>query len=169
MLGGPDARTVLVLLALLPLLAGAAAVGDQAPEFRLKDLDGKERSLSDLRQGGAIVLDFGSVYCASCQEVLRRLEALRREQKPGGPRVAVVNEDPPWAEKVVQSVMRELRAGYPVLRDVDGSVAESYGVKQIPHLVAIDAEGIVRAIHEGLPTNLEQAFQFDALGAPERK
>ena len=43
----------------LPLLAGAAAVGDRAPEFRLKDLEGKERSLSDLRQGGAIVLDFG--------------------------------------------------------------------------------------------------------------
>ncbi|MBI5445067.1 MAG: TlpA family protein disulfide reductase [Deltaproteobacteria bacterium] len=162
-------RALGLLAVLLPLLAGAVAVGDQAPEFRLKDLEGRERSLSDLREGGAIVLDFGSVYCASCQEVLRRLEALRREQKPGGPRVAVVNVDPPWAEKVIQSVMKGLRAGYPVVRDLDGTTADAYGVKQIPHLVAVDAEGIIRAVHEGLPANLEQALQLDALGAPERK
>ena len=144
-------------------------MGDRAPEFRLKDLAGKERTLAELRHGGPIVLDFGSVYCASCQEVLRRLETLRREQKPGGLRVAVVNVDPPWAEKVVQSVIKGLRAGYPVVRDPEGATAETYGVKQIPHLVAVDAGGIIRAAHEGLPTDLKQALRLDALGEPERK
>ena len=102
-----------MLLVLFPLFAGAAGLGDGAPEFRLKDLEGRKRTLADLREGGPILLNFGSVFCASCQEALRRLEEVRRELGPRGLRVAAVNLDPPKAARAVQSVVRGSAQGIP--------------------------------------------------------
>ncbi|MBI5443798.1 MAG: TlpA family protein disulfide reductase [Deltaproteobacteria bacterium] len=147
-----------VLLLVLAWSGGAWAlgVGDVAPDFRLKDLEGRERTLSELRQGASLLLDFGSVYCVSCQETRRGLERFRRKGKSRGIRVVAVNVDPPKAAKASRSVARGLRLEFPVLLDGKGATARAYGVAQIPRLFLIDDEGIVRAVYEELPRALER-------------
>jgi peroxiredoxin len=143
------------LFLLWSVRAWALGVGDPAPEFRLKDLEGRERTLSELRQGRPLLLDFGSVFCVSCQETLRGLERLRRGKEARGIRVVAVNVDPAKNAKAVRAVARGLRLSFPVLLDGDGATARAYGVAQIPFLVFVDEKGLIQALYAELSAALE--------------
>jgi peroxiredoxin len=137
-----------------------------APGFELVDLDGRSWTLEELRGGGPLLLDFGSVFCAQCQDALRWLETARQEYGPRGLAVAAVNVDGPKAARAVATVTGSLGARYPVLLDPDGAVAEAYGVEVIPYLVLLDREGRVRAVHRGLDEDLAGTFGLEAILKP---
>lgn len=145
-----------------------AAPGQMAPGFALTDLEGRTWTLEGLREGGPLLLDFGSVFCAQCQEALRWLETARQEYGPRGLAVAAVNVDGPKTARAVATVTQSLGAGYPVLLDPDGAVAEAYGVEVIPFLVLVDAGGVVRAVHQGLASDLSEVMRLDAALAAGR-
>lgn len=145
---------------------GEALLGVPAPSFVLDDLAGRTWTLEDLRGGGVLLLGFGSVFCAACQETLSQLEATRREFGPRGLRIAAVNVDGAKAARAVTTVTRRLEVGYPVLLDGDGAVSEAYGVDVIPFLVLLDAGGTVRAVHRGGAADLAVALDLEtAVGA----
>jgi thioredoxin-dependent peroxiredoxin len=47
-----------MILSMLAVLAATPAVGDVAPDFSVKDVDGKSLSLSQLVEQGPVVLAF---------------------------------------------------------------------------------------------------------------
>ncbi|GAI45264.1 unnamed protein product, partial [marine sediment metagenome] len=49
-------------------------IGDKAPDFTLKNIDGESVSLSDFR-GKPVLLVFTSVYCVECTEQMPYIEA----------------------------------------------------------------------------------------------
>ncbi|MHB8764447.1 MAG: TlpA family protein disulfide reductase [Deferrisomatales bacterium] len=156
---------------LLPVVSAAEAgpaPGEPAPGFALGDLEGRVWTLERLRRGGPVLLDFGSVFCAACQEALRGLEQTRQTFVPRGLAVAAVNVDGPKAARAVATVTRSLGVGYPVLLDGDGAVAEAYGVEVIPFLVLVDAAGTVRAVHRGLAADLAAVLDLEAALAAAR-
>ena len=58
-----------------PLLAHAApAAGEEARDFALKDLSGRNQRLSELR-GEVVVLTFWASYCGPCREALQSASA----------------------------------------------------------------------------------------------
>ena len=58
-----------------PLLAHATpAAGDEAREFALKDLSGRNQRLSEFR-GEVVVLTFWASYCGPCREALQSADA----------------------------------------------------------------------------------------------
>ena len=68
------------LFLVLTLLSGAARakdglpkVGEQAPDFQLTTLDGRNVQLSRLR-GKVVVLNFVATWCGSCRQELPHLE-----------------------------------------------------------------------------------------------
>lgn len=152
----------------LSAVAAGPEPGEAAPVFSLPDLEGRAWTLEDLGQDGPVLLDFGSVFCAACQEALRWLETARREFGPRGLAVAAVNVDGAKAARAVATVTRSLEVGYPVLLDGDGAVAEAYGVEVIPFLVLVDAAGTVRAVHRGLAPDLAEVLGLDAALAARR-
>jgi thiol-disulfide isomerase/thioredoxin len=66
------------------LLAWAVAVPAQkktaAPELRLRDLEGQEKSLSAYR-GRVVVLNFWAEWCGPCRREMPVLQALAKEYK----------------------------------------------------------------------------------------
>ncbi|GLX02599.1 TlpA disulfide reductase family protein [Microtetraspora sp. NBRC 16547] len=115
------------------------AVGDArtispegAPEF---ELDGFR--LGGLR-GTKVALVFWASWCG-CRYDLPAWELLHRELSPGGFSVVSVSLDrnreeaAPWIEDVT----------HPALVDMEGAVAEMYGVINVPTVVWIDEEGRV--------------------------
>lgn len=141
---------------------GPVEVGDEAPDFTLKDLDGEHCQLSEVLEEGIVLLDFGRFTCVPCQYTAVMLEELYGEYKDQGVVIYQVNLDGPRAESVVPAAREELGVTFPVLLDTDFEVAYGYGVETIPLLVLVDQEGVVRLVHvgyeEGLADQLRELF-----------
>lgn len=173
---------ILLCLALALLLGSAAfaavAVGDPAPDFRLKDLDGKEVALSSLR-GQVVVIEWMNPNCPFIARHAK--EGTMTGIVKSHPEIAflAINSTNPdhkdyLAPAAHAAFNREHGIGYPVLYDPTGEVGKAYGAKATPHMFVIDGEGIVRyngAIDDapsgGAKVNyVEQALAALAAGRP---
>ena len=127
------------------LRPGEAAVGRQAPNFQLKDLDGRQVSLSELR-GKIVMLDFWATWCGPCRRTMPVLEELQQEHPNDFTLLAVNLQEP--MDLVIPYVKRQNLQSR-VLLDLEGSVAMDYGAESIPMQVLIDQKGIVRFVWSG--------------------
>jgi len=122
-----------------------AAVGQQAPQFTLRELDGEDVSLSDFR-GLVVLIDFWRSTCPPCRTTMPHLEALREEFEGEGLVLVGVNLDVTEAAArnyVVDNGFDEMITLRGSLEDAE-AVRALYGVGGIPHTFVIDRQGIVR-------------------------
>ena len=75
---------------------------DPAPEFRLKDLDGKDLNLETSR-GKVVLLNFWATWCGPCREEIPGLIALQEKYKDNLRIIGLVVDDPD--EKEVRGVV----------------------------------------------------------------
>ncbi len=118
-------------------------VGDQAPEFRLPDLNGRMTDLADFR-GKFVMVHFWATWCPPCVEELPKLARLAEALK-GTDFVLLavsVNED---GAPAVQEFLDQRGLTLPVvLLDPDRAVASRYGTFKFPETYLLDRDGIVR-------------------------
>jgi peroxiredoxin len=119
-----------------------------APDFSLKDSDGKTVRLSDYH-GKVVLLDFWATWCPPCKLEIPWLIDIERENKARGFEVLGVSmDDEGW--EVVKPFMKEVGMNYRVVIGNDAT-AELYGnVESLPETFLIDREGKIAAIHIGL-------------------
>jgi len=133
--------------------------GKPAPDFVLRDLEGREVRLSDLR-GKAVLLDFWATWCGYCREALPMMELLHRSLKDKGLAVyGIDSEEPQIAREYL------LKYGYtmPSLADRKEETVNGYHVQGWPTTVLIDREGKVSYYGVGQePEKLRDAIR--ALG-----
>jgi peroxiredoxin len=121
--------------------AGDALLGRPAPDFRLRDLDGKEVQLATLR-GKVVLLDFWATWCGPCRASMPRVNDLF--QKFRGQDVVVMGIDDGEDEQAVGNFIRRNGYQYPVLlAPRDSPVIGNYSVRGRPTLVLIDKNGLV--------------------------
>ena len=102
-------------------------LGGQAPEFRLRDVDGRFRRLSDALAEGPVVLVF--YYGYHCDHCVAQLFALHEDItyfRELGATVIAISADPP--ETTAERFDRYGRFGFPVVSDPHSEVAADYGV-----------------------------------------
>lgn len=116
--------------------------GDQAPEFRLSALDGKQAGLSDYR-GKVVMVHFWATWCPPCVEELPTLERMYRSLSGKDFELLAVSVDEGGAGTVASFLQRN-RLALPVLLNPGGSVAKSYGTFKFPETYLLDRSGIVR-------------------------
>lgn len=139
-----------------PTVSGTDAplVGQPAPDFRLKTLDGKDIQLSAMR-GEVVVLDFFATWCGPCVQAMPEVDALAEEFAQRGVKLVAVNMQEDAAS--VKGLMERLKLEPTVALDIDGATAEKYSVTAIPQTVVIDREGkVARLFVGGGPTFLAQ-------------
>ncbi|SDP98903.1 peroxiredoxin [Lentzea jiangxiensis] len=102
--------------------------GDVAPDFSLPDQDGTERKLSALLEDGPVVLFFyPAAMTTGCTAQSCHFRDLAAEfAEVGAQRVGISRDD-----VATQKKFAELNGfDYPLLADVDGEVAQRFGVKR---------------------------------------
>ncbi len=102
--------------------------GSPAPEFDLPDQDGKMHRLSELLQRGPVVLFFypaaGSGGCT--REAVHFRDLGNRFAAAGAHRIGISTDDIAALERFARTEGLD----FPLLSDLDGLVATSYGVRR---------------------------------------
>ena len=141
------------------------AVGKPAPDFTLKDQDGKEHKLSD-HKGKIVVLEWTS---PSCPYVKRHYDGKKdtmiKSAKMGGDDVVWMAVDSSHFVKADASKKwkEEKKLAYPILLDADGTVAKSYKATNTPQMFVIDKEGVLQysgAIDDDAMNNKETPINY---------
>ena len=119
-----------------------------APDFTLKDADGKVVHLSDYR-GKVVLLDFWATWCGPCKiEIPWFMEMQRKNKDKGFEVLGVAMDDEGW--EVVKPFVADLNVNYRIVIGND-STAELYGgVDALPTTFLIDRGGKIAAVHVGL-------------------
>ena len=128
--------------------AGSAAVGKPAPDFTLRDLDGREVSLASLR-GKVVVLEWFNPGCPFVKASHTKGSLKSNAKKHGAEGVAwlAVNSSAPGKQGADPGANREAAKTFgiehPILRDENGAVGHAYGATNTPNMYVIDKNGVL--------------------------
>jgi len=151
-------NTVFVVIALLVALVGlpafdgwsmgsrVPAVGMQAEDFQLDDLDGKTQRLSQYR-GKIVLVNFWATWCKPCKLEMPAMQASFDKLRDKGFVVLAINELEDDAK--VREFIKQYGYTFLVLMDRDNKVANQFGVFGIPVTVFVDERGVVQEYIRG--------------------
>jgi peroxiredoxin len=140
----------------LPEPQAGAKVGEAAPDFRLRQTDGRAVSLADLRGHAAVVI-FWTSWCPICKAEAPEFNRLARRYRTTGVRVLGINIQD--SEKRTRAGVKDFGIRYPVARDADASVAQRYQVHATPTIIFLDAQGMVAYRGNRLPEDYDRRLR----------
>lgn len=130
-----------------------AAVGEKAPDFALKDLEGNEVKLADVLAKDdtkAVVLEWFNPGCPWVKAHYAHDKSNKVEKEFEGQGVVWLRINSGGAGKqgagveVNKEAATEWNITDPILLDESGEVGKAYGAKTTPHMFVIDGEGVLR-------------------------
>ncbi len=115
--------------------------GDEgdAPNFKLKSLDGEMVELKSLR-GKIVVIDFWATWCPPCRITLPLMNKIYEKTRGKDVEVFGISTDRISSEKVKEFVKKN-KISMPILHDRNGTVSRKYGIRGIPAMFIIDQQG----------------------------
>jgi thiol-disulfide isomerase/thioredoxin len=122
-------------------------IAQQAPQWTLKDLDGKTVSLADFK-GKVVIIDFWATWCAPCKRSFPAMQMAVSKYK-SDPNVKFLFIDT-WEQGEgylanVKTYIKSSGYSFHVLLDSNQTgVVKSFGVDAIPSKFVIDGKGIIR-------------------------
>ena len=139
-------------------------VGDVAPGFAIKTLDGKDLKLEDFR-GSYVALDFWATWCKPCVEEIPELKAVW-EAYGKNPKYAMIGLSLDEDVKTLEEFVKEESMGWTHAflgagKDLD-EVSKAYGVQGIPNvwLIGPDGKVIAKGLRGGdLEAAIKRAIQ----------
>jgi len=134
---------------------GIVKPGEAAPNFQLRDIEGRMVALSDLR-GKVVLLNFWATWCGPCRVEMPAMEQLYRTYPRKDFEILAVSTDPQGVA-VTRPFQQENHLSFPILHDAEYRVGLTYGARSLPMTFMVDRQGVVR----------QQIFGARDWGAPE--
>jgi len=121
---------------------GVVQVGDEAPNFMLRDLTGKVMSLSQFR-GKVVLLNFWATWCGPCRVEMPAMEQLYQTFPRREFEILAVSTDSQGAA-VTRPFQKQMGFTFPILHDSEYRIGLMYGARTLPVTFMLDRQGIVR-------------------------
>jgi len=129
-------------------ISSCEARSETAPDWSLKDLDGKTVKLSDFK-GKVIVLNFWATWCPPCRAEIPDFIDLEKEYASKGVAVIGLSLDSIQPSEVA-AFAKNNGINYPIVMSTD-EVAQKYGVSEgIPVTCIIGPDGKIADTHLGM-------------------
>ena len=146
---------IILLFLLLSLLSCSQQeekpleIGDQAPDFTVKDVEGNVFSLSE-HLGSPVVLRFFLTDCKFCRADTPVFNAYYERFHDQGLEIVYI-DTLGISDQELNSFKQDLNIPFPVAGDRDGKAAAAYMVKALPQTVVLDPRHkIIAAILGGV-------------------
>jgi peroxiredoxin len=124
-------------------------IGDEAPDFVLTDLNGKQHRLSDYR-GKGVFLNFWGTWCKPCEKEMPYINKQYEVYKNKGVEVLAVNVGE--SELSVKKFVERLGLTFPIVIDKQDQVMNAYDIGPLPATFLIDKNGKIVDIITGTMT-----------------
>lgn len=158
----------------------AAAVGQPAPAFSAKDVDGRTVSLADFK-GKTVVLEWVNPGCPFVRKHYdsRNMQGTQNSAVAQGAVWLAINStaesssDYRTPQAMAQWMRQQGAAATATLMDPEGHVGRAYGARVTPHMYIIDAQGklayagAIDSIPSGRVADIEKATNHVKQALPE--
>ncbi|MFS4471957.1 thioredoxin family protein [Chryseobacterium sp. T20] len=153
-------------------------VGDEAADFKLKNIDGKMVSLSDFKNAKGFIVVFTCNHCPYAKKYEDRIIELDKKYKAQGYPVIAINPNDPNVQPedgYQQMIERAKQKGFtfPYLVDEGQKIYPQYGATKTPHVFVLKKENgknIVKYIgaidnNYDNPNDVSEYYAQDAVNA----
>ncbi len=144
-----------------PLDNRSPSVGELAPQFELRNVDGQVVRLSDFR-GKVVWINFWATWCGPCRRELPDIARLAAEFGDDDLVVLAVNQE--QSATVARDFWEELGLDLPILLDSSGEVSEQYSLRGLPDNFFIDREGVLQSFQLGFLVEEQMRESLAAAG-----
>ncbi|MCZ6566164.1 MAG: TlpA disulfide reductase family protein [Gammaproteobacteria bacterium] len=138
-------KLMLAAILTLPFSVSAISVGDTAPSFKARTIDGKKSVALEDYRGKVVLLDFWASWCPPCLKSLPLYDDLRRELGTTDFEIVAINVDENTDD--ARKFLQKHPVSYPIAKDPKGVLPGVFGVKAMPTSYLIDKNGVVQHVH----------------------
>ena len=139
-----------------------------APDFALKDADGKTVRLSEYK-GKVVLVDFWATYCGPSKiEIPWFMDFERKHKDQGFSVLGIDMDDEGW--DAVKPFVSDVGINYRIVVGNDATADKFGGIEALPTTFLIDRQGRIADVHVGLTSKsefenaIEQLLQAPAHG-----
>ena len=156
--------TITLLLLATVLIAGCSSGSNSdegssptnlAPDFRLKDLNGQNVTLSEFR-GSPVMLNFWATWCGPCRTEIPLIQEIFEDEKWSDKGLVILTIDGGETASAVKEFLNQYGVSFPVLLDETQEAFRDYNVRAIPSTFFIDKNGIISIVKIGAFTSRQQ-------------
>ena len=135
---------IIIILMACPVFAGAPSPGDQAPEFSLKSMEGKEVALSNFK--GKVVLIGMFHICVPCMNQAMEFNKVRKQFGEDKVVILGINTNGDTKEAVSKYLSKfPEKVQFPYLIDPGKEVYKSYSQRDMPTVLIVDQKTNLKA------------------------
>lgn len=120
-------------------------IGDEAIDFKLKDVNGKMVSMADYKDAKGYIVIFTCNTCPFAVASEERIVALDKEYKAKGYPVIAINPNDPNVQpddtyELMQTKAKSAGFTFPYLYDANDKVYATYGATKTPHVYLLQKQ-----------------------------
>lgn len=128
-------------------------VGDTVPDFKMKDLDGQEHTLSE-HKGKPVVLVFVSNGCPWSRGADPLLSRMAKDYEAKGVVFYGIDPDKNNSPEQIKNYAQDKNVTYRILKDEQNKYADALGAVQTPEVFIVDKDG--KLVYHGAVDNREK-------------
>ncbi|MBT7790508.1 MAG: TlpA family protein disulfide reductase [Calditrichaeota bacterium] len=156
-------RYFYLILTTCVLLTGTLFAAGQAPDFKLKRMNGGEFILSEELKKGPVLIDFWATWCKPCKKALPKIEYFHKTYADSGLQVVTISIDNPKSKSKIKPFIKGQKYTFDVLFDSNMEVRKLFGGKEIPLSVLINSDSEIVFKHLGYKPGDEKKIEEEIL------